>query len=449
MATVNLLSFPTPEFADCPKCATSIKLHDPEGSEYCACPNCKSFLRFNRNTATVQKQLQPIAEKPILPLGAEGVLMGFPFKVIAYLEKKEKNTVYRWKEYLLYNYDKGHASLAEFNGHWNFIVGKNWEPDLENVSSTTTEATFRGTDYRIFNKYTPTTLALIGELDWDVLADQPKTYEYIAPPHIISKANGASGKSKAEYFLGEYIKPEVIADAFKIDPVFFPEKDGVGATQPSPHYIKFDTLARLTMLGIVLMLIIHWIITIFKPERELVNSDYNIVFDKGPATTDSSGSITWNMGTYEFKPFVTSSFEQPDHSSALEIEVGSNVDNNWLETTVVLVNETTNETWEVTKGVEYYHGYEGGESWSEGSRQESIILSEIPRGKYHLNVYSASGDPFQTSLHITVRSNITLWRNILLTIFVLVLYPIYNYYRMNSYEKKRWMNSDYSPFDND
>ena len=123
------------------------------------------------------------------------------------------------------------------------------------------------------------------------------------------------------------------------------------------------------------------------------------------------------------------------------------VSNNWLEATVVLVNDKTNETWEVTKGIEYYHGWEDGESWAEGSQSSSIILSEIPRGDYHFNIYTASGDAAQSMVQIKVVSNVTLWRNILLTILVLSLYPIYCWYRMRNFEKKRWMNSDHSPYE--
>lgn len=452
MATVNQVSFPIPENINCPKCRENIKLLDPEGSAFCACPSCNSFIRFTltSSSGTVQKHVQPIKEKPLVALGAEGVLKGHKFKVIAYLEKKEKGTVYAWKEYLLYNFINGYATLTVFNGHWSFIVDKKWEPTLENAYSDSFTATHQGVEYQIFNRYTPITTALIGEFDWDVLADNPKTNEYIAPPFLLSRESGGPGTSSAQYFWGEYIEPQEIAEAFGINVNSFPAKEGTGANQPSVHSLIFKDLVKYTMLAIFGILLLHFLIKVAKPERELINSDYNIVFENGPAQADSIRVMTWGgTGTYEFKPFLTPSFEQKDGKVPLEIEVESNVDNNWMEATVILVNEQTNETWEVTKGAEYYWGYEDGESWTEGSREASIILSEIPEGKYHLNIYPASGDPAQTSMHIRVISNVTLWRNILLTILVLCLYPIYCWYRMRSYEKRRWMNSNYSPYESD
>lgn len=450
MATVDQVSFPIPEDIDCPKCRENIKLFDPEGSEFCVCTSCKSFIRFtltSTNGTVVQKQVQPVKENPIIPLGAEGVLKGHKFKVIAYLEKKEKATVYTWKEYLLYNFIKGYATLAVFNGHWSFIVDKKWEPTLEKAYSDSTTANHQGVEYRIFNKYTPVTTALIGEFDWDVLADSPKTNEYIAPPFLLSRESDSQGSKTAQYFWAEYTQPEEIAEAFRLDVNSFPAKEGIGANQPSLHSVSFDTLVKYTMLAILGMLLLHFLIKASKPEKELINSDFNIVFDKGPAQVDSTGVVSWGPGTYEFKPFLTPSFEQKDGNVPLEIVVGSNVDNNWMEATVILVNDQTNETWEITKGAEYYRGYEDGAYWTEGSREATIILSEIPEGKYHLNIYPASGDPAQTLMHIRVTSNVTLWRNILLTILVLSLYPVYCWYRMRNFEKKRWMNSDHSPYE--
>ncbi len=449
MATVNQVSFPIPEDVDCPKCRENIKLFDPEGSEYCVCSSCHSFIRFTLTSTkgTVQKQVQPVKEKLIIPLGAEGVLKEHKFKIIAYFEKKERDTAYTWKEYLLYNYEKGYAILAEFNGHWSFVVDKLWEPTLEKAFSDAYTATHQNVDYRIFNRYTPVTTALVGEFDWDVLADKPKTNEYVAPPFLLSRESDSPGSKKAQYYWGEYTEPNEIAEAFGLDLNTFPSKEGIGANQPSPHSVSFDTLAKYSILAILSMLLLHFIIKVAKPETELINSDYNIVFDKGPAQVDSSGVVSWGPGTYEFKPFLTPSFEQKEGNVPLEIFVGSNVDNNWMEATVILVNDQTNETWEVTKGAEYYSGYEDGSYWTEGSREASIILSEIPEGMYHLNIYPASGDPAQTFMHIRVTSNVTLWRNILLTILVLSLYPIYCWYRMRNFEKRRWMNSDHSPYE--
>jgi hypothetical protein len=451
MATVNLPSFPLPETVNCPKCREDNTLFDPRGSDHYVCISCKSFIRFasDYSNGTAMKSVQPVKDQPLLPLGSEGTLKNYKFKVIAYLEKKERDTIYTWKEYLLYNYEKGYAVLAEYNGHWNFIVDQLWEPSLEKAFSDSVTATHNQVDYRIFNKYTPITTALIGEFDWDVLSDNPKTHEYIAPPFILSKEVGG-GSKKTQYYWGEYTEPEEIAEGFNIDPAILPERIDIGANQPSIHSVDFDLLAKFAMLAFLGLLTVVFLVGLIKPERTLLNQNFNLEFGEGQVAKDSLGNIiAYQAGSFEFKPFTTPSFTQPDESAALEIEVASYVDNNWCEATIVLVNDKTNESWEVTKGIEYYHGSESGESWSEGSQSESIILSEIPAGQYHFNVYPVTGDPMQSNLSIKVQSNVTLWRNILLTLLVLLLYPLYCWFRMRSYEKQRWRNSDFSPYESE
>ncbi|WP_207420349.1 DUF4178 domain-containing protein [Desertivirga brevis] len=448
MATVKQLSFPEPETFKCPKCHEAITLYDPDGSDYCICSSCNSFIRFvTAYTPKVQKNVPPVKAKPLIPLGALGTLKDHKFRVIAYLEKKEKGTSYGWKEYLLYNYEKGYATLSEFNGHWNFIVDQTWEPSLEKAYSDSTTATHNNIDYRIFNKYTPVITGAIGEFDSDVMDDRPRVHEFIAPPFIIFKEVGNSGSNKAQYFWGEYTELEEIAEGFGLNAESFPPKVEIGANQPSRQGASFDTLAKVSILAALAVLLVVFLFRTIRPERELLNSDFNISFERN--SSDSTSYLGSSSGTYEYKPFLSSSFEQPYGRTTLEIEVRANVDNSWMEATVVLVNEGTNETWEVTKGIEYYHGYESGESWSEGSKSQSIILSKIPEGKYHLNIYPASGDPTQTYLHIAVTANVLMWRNILLVWLLLSIYPIISYIRWTSFERKRWMNSDYSPYETD
>lgn len=449
MATINQILFPIPENVDCPNCRESIKLYDPEGSEFCVCQACNSFISFTKNVnkGVAQKQAKKIKAQPIIPLGKMGSLKGHQFVVIAYLEKKEKDTTYTWEEYLLYNYEKGYVTLAVFDGHWNYIIDKTWDPELEAPQSEKHTTIFKDQNFQIFNVYTPVTTALIGEFDWDVLSDQPKTYEYIYPPYSISKEVDSPNSKADLFYLGEYIEPEEIAAAFELDVNAFPSKEGIGANQLSSFAKNFGYLSKFTMAALCLMLVIYIIISVTKPEKELMNRGYNIAFENMPNKADSSGSTNLGQNSYEFKPFTTSSFVQDNGNVPLEIAVGSGIDNNWIEATIILVNERTNETWEVTKGAEYYHGYEGGESWTEGSRESSIILTEIPEGKYHLNIYPASGDPNQNYLNIRITSNVTLWKNILLLLFLLIAFPIFSWYRMRLFDKERWMNSDYSPYE--
>ncbi|MFD0766310.1 DUF4178 domain-containing protein [Mucilaginibacter lutimaris] len=436
MATINLKSFPYSEDVSCPKCKYIITLYDPEGSEFCVCPACHSFIRFaNGSNPVIQKNAPPISQQPVLKLGNVGNIYGYDFKVIGYIEKKEQATRYAWREYILYNYEKGYANFAEYDGHWTFVAGKAFYPNLDNLSDRSWDfINYEENEYNLFNKYTAVTTALIGEFDWDILTEKAKTAEFVSPPNIIYKEQDKPGSKTADFYLGRYTEPELIAEAFKTDLKLFPDKIGIGANQPSLHAKRWFAVYKLVPVLILLVAVIGLLASYLNPQYTVMDKDFFI-------TSDSTK-------VNEFKPFVTPPFTLNKQSS-LEFLIRANMDNNWLEATVVLVNEADNQSWEVTESVEYYHGYEDGESWSEGSQEANVLLSAIPAGKYHLNIYPASGDVTANNLHISIDANPVIWRNVWVTILLLCLYPIYAWARMRNYEKKRWMSSDYSPYETD
>ncbi|MDR6941554.1 DUF4178 domain-containing protein [Mucilaginibacter pocheonensis] len=435
MATINLNAFPYSDEVACPKCKNIVTLYDPEGSEYIVCTSCHSFIRFIANdTLVIQKYAPPVNQQPVIRLGSVGFFRGYDFKVIGYIEKKEKAAGYAWREYILYNYEKGYANFAEYDGHWTFVAGKEFYPSLEKLSDRSWNfIEYEENEYNLFNKYTAMTTALIGEFDWDILFEQAKTSEFVAPPNIVYKEQDKPGTSTADFYLGKYAEPAEIAEAFKIDINLFPQKVGIGANQPSVHAKRWLAVGKIVPVLVILVALVGFAASVIKPELQVMDNDYFIVSDSTKVN--------------EFKPFITPSFELKDNSSALDFLIKSDIDNNWLETTVVLVNEKNNQSWEVTESIEYYHGYEAGESWTEGSQEANVLLSDIPNGKYHLNIYPASGDTTNKNIHINILANPVIWRNVWVTILLLCLYPLYAWYRMRNYEKQRWMNSDYSPYE--
>lgn len=427
--------FKLSETITCSICKQDIVLYEPAKSEYIVCPSCFSYLHiFTRAETRLNRKLDQPDKILVLKLGSTGNIHGTEFKVIAYLEKKEAGTDYHWREYILTSHVKGYVTLSEFDGHWNFIASKDFLPDYKEPISYGLSIGYKDVEYKLFNRYTPVVTAMLGEVDWDVVNEKVKATEYIAPPFMVVKEVGKTSH-QTDYYIGEYLDAEVIANAFNIDKNDLPQQIGIGANQPSKAFDRWTASLKITGVAIILVLLFHILFHIVKPEKELINDDFLIVYDtKG--------------GPDAFKSFITPSFTLDDESSNIEFEIASLVDNNWLETTIVLVNESDNKIWEVSKGIEYYHGTEDGESWSEGSTRESVMLSEIPQGKYHLNVYPSSGDVFRNNLYIKAVSNVTMWGNTITTILLLCIFPAICWLLMRDYEKRRWNNSNFSPFVN-
>jgi hypothetical protein len=434
MATANLNSFPSSEEAVCPSCGSIIKLYDPAGSEFCVCSTCNTYVQFKNDVPHIVKKLKFSAVKPVLPIGTEGVLQGYKFKVIAYIEKNEQDPEYAWREYLLYNYEKGYANLSEFDGHWNFVIGVNFLPDLKDPQDLTASVKYQDVIYKLFHKYPSKITSVTGEFDWDIVNDNIYTHEFIAPPYVIIKEVETGNRIfGTHYYRGEYQEPKVIAAAFGIDDLLLPSRKGIGSNQPSKAFEFWEWILRFSLYALLILMLTTLAISILKRSRTVFEQTFPITYEP-------------IKGQYEFKPFMTPGFVVDD-ASFMDLRITSPVDNNWLEATIILVNEQTNETWEVTKGVEHYTGVEDGEQWAEGDISAEVLLSEIPKGRYHLNVYTASGDPLRDTLSIRITNNGILWRNLLICVVALTLIPLISWYMARVYEKRRWFNSDYSPFE--
>ena len=442
-ATTNLKQFPHPIQQECPQCHTHITIYDPVGSEMVVCTGCHAYLHYTGSKYVVKNHVQAIQYDPVLPLGTEGILKNIAYKVIGYMEKREVETGYEWREYMLYSFVEGYAFLAEYNGNWLLVAGKKHYPILDSlIDYGDDDISVDGQSYMLYNKYAPDITALIGEYDWDVLEERIKASEYILPPTMVVKEENIR-EHRTDYYWGRSITADEIAAAFNIPPDNFPYKAEVGACELSPYRKRWFDMIKVTGILVVIVMAIQILLLVLKPEKNLLDSSFNF----GPQTLNASDSLkNLNEGMYEMKSFKTPSFVVDNSSAPLDIDFSSPVDNNWFESTIELVNEKDNQTWDLTKEIEYYHGYEDGENWSEGSTDGSATVSSIPAGKYHLNVYPYAGASTINQMNIKVTESEVLWRNILVTVLLLLIYPLYCWYRYYKFETQRWAISDYSPY---
>ncbi|UPT67160.1 MAG: hypothetical protein M0D57_00195 [Sphingobacteriales bacterium JAD_PAG50586_3] len=130
----------------------------------------------------------------------------------------------------------------------------------------------------------------------------------------------------------------------------------------------------------------------------------------------------------------------------------ADVSNSWFETSVVLVNDVTDESYEFTKGVEHYYGYTDGESWSEGNRVDDWTIPSVKGGKYHLIVTPTMPYMFVTSslqYKITIKRDVPTYNNFYwLAGFILVV-PLAGMFTAHLRNRQRWSNSSFNPYNTD
>jgi len=361
---------PRPDSAqlDCPECHTTITYYDVAGSEYYACPSCHAYFRYSgEETPKVLGTYQQAPKTlPILPLGTQGILDGALYCVVGVVSRCEANhPQYSWREYQLLQPETGrYVQLAEYDGHWTLIwAASHLDKNRED---------FKLTDFRIFNKYQSRINWALGEFDWDIESDSNLyVTEYINPPLLLVQEQ--RGREQ-HWYRGRHLAPEELATAFNISRSALPHQQGTGAVEPAPGSQSWPALWSLTGILIAALLLTQFVLA--------VRTGSPVLSQTIQVEPDTTASAAPGTGRVLLSPSFTL-----DHQTALDIELNATLSNQWLELPVSLVNEQTGRGFEFTKNIEFYSGVEGGENWSEGSREVEAVLSQVPAGRYHLNFY--------------------------------------------------------------
>lgn len=423
---------PASDTLNCPSCAQSITYYDVEASYYYGCPNCHTYFKYeNEGPPEILMKFPAKGKEAILTLGTEGYLESQWVRVVGYLHRKEQGTNYDWREYALLQTDGTYVMLAEYDGHWSYIKPL---PKTANYTQYGTGGKKFYVDtetrqYRLYGKYKPQTLLAIGEFDWNVLDEDKLTVsEYINPPYLLV-AERTQGQTQG-WYEGHYLFPKDVANAFGLTPADLPGSVGTGSIEPPYKAETWQAVLNVTAVALGVLLLCQLVVMMVKPRSVVLNTSF--VTQREPGTVND-----------QFKPVVTQSF-QINGPAALEIDLSADIDNQWAELPVSLVNETTGQSYEFTKALEYYHGTDGGENWTEGSRSEEAELSGIPSGQYHVNLYPFSDNKTGLSGNIKITQNPTMFLNLLILALLMLLYPLYLFLRRSSLETLRWQNSDFA-----
>lgn len=412
---------------NCPKCKSAIPNRLKGKATSIVCGNCLSHFTFNN-----AQQLQIVNQfnKPTeidIPLGSEGKINNKTYTVIGYMLKKETDSRYTWKEYWLKDQEGKTAILSEFNGHYNLAYRIDFWGD-KHTKNAPSPIVLEGEAYHIYNRYQVTVLSASGEFTFNISKNtDTKVQEYINPPYIFFTE---IDKDSATFFKGVCVTAKQVQKAFELTEM--PMQKGVGSTQTMVLGTSYPTFIKLCVSFFVLILAVQIYFS--------VNSTSQKVFNQGFIQSAMSDST---------KVLVSNSFEIKNAPTVLQFDLESNVSNNWFGVTIELINHNTGDRFEVDKTIEFYSGTDYGEAWSEGARSESVFMSQVPAGTYHINLYPEWGNAEKSanSFSIWVYENVPLWSDFWIVFSIGVVLIGIHYLRFRMLETKRWEESDFdSPY---
>lgn len=414
----------------CSNCNAPVSLRTPGHTTIVTCSSCGSLLDattpglkvWQRGEETKKKSAKA-TEGPAIPLGTRGVLDGTEWEVVGYMVRGELKWKVFWREYLLFHPLSGFRWLVENDGHWTLM-----RTVTDPLSAHEGDKEWNGGTYKIFNVGTATVVRVEGEFYWRVkVGDAVQAFDYIKPPELLSIENTADEETAS---VGTYISPQQVQQAFP--QATLPRPRNVAPNQPTASR---EAVTPAFVIALVATLVL-WLASMWQPAPKAVFQKQMAI-----AVADTSEQII-------------GAFDLADAENNLEVRISTYLNNDWMYLAFTLFNETTGETFFFDKNAEYYHGVDGGESWSEGNRAPELFFTDLPAGKYTLTMQTErdaanAQDPSiqsATAVEIIGYTNVPVWSpfwigGVLIWAAFLIVFAIYYYT-----EVQRWQHSDYSPY---
>jgi ribosomal protein S27E len=409
---------------NCLGCGAPLMIHSA-AIERIVCPNCGRFIGVENDTVKLLEGAAVKANKfkPTLPLGSSGILDGVRWEIIGFMQRSAKpsDPSYAWFEYLLFNEKEGFSWLAEYSGHWNFARALS-QP--LNVLRRQPAFSFKGEKYRLFASDQVKVTYVIGEFYWKVaVGDNCLVEDYICPPKMLSREVTSK---EVNWSQSLYLEPKTLYAAFNIKkrPI---SRTVIFSNQPNPYKKDQSKILRLFLILAAIATAIQLFFIVFEPAAML--QKVNVQF----------------ISTESEKPLLLPEFSLKSSARMLQIKHQTDLNNNWIEITATLVNKDTGEHRQGTSAVSYYHGRDSDGAWSEGSRHETMSFRHVPAGYYYLMIEHEKG-VFEVNDTISVIRSPRLWSNYILCMIALLFFPVTSLFKNLGFEKKRWEESDYSPF---
>src|SRR6185295_9957263 len=313
--------------------------------------------------------------------------------------------------------------------HWSFVTPLRPGEVLDGSSGRNVARAiyYDNRSYRLFQTATARVTYVLGEFYWKVeIGELVDTADYVAPPFGISKEITTSGAQELSYSHARYLTPAEVEKAFGVKDLRRPQ--GVGPMQPfTGPELGFAWAAML-----VALLAAAIALGITRPNRIALQQVYDVAAAPPAEGAPANGRVLFS------DPFDLSG------NYNVEIDGLANLENSWLYVDGDLVNEAGGVVRPFELPLEYYSGYDGGESWSEGSRKHRRFVSRPEKGRYVLRMETQwENGKNPPPLHVVVREGVFRWTYFILALLAISIPPLIAALRKIGFEQQRWKESSF------
>jgi hypothetical protein len=274
-----------------------------------------------------------------------------------------------------------------------------------------------------------------GEFYWKVtLGEAVQTADFIAPPAMLSRE---SSDSELHWSLGVYQTVEQVRRAFA-DPALPDETRGVAAHQPFRH----AHWAPVGVLLAALLLVIVFLLRVTSDARQVYVGTFQLDASAGADTESEPRSSSAASAS----PYII--FSPPFELAARQntsVRLQLPLVNSWAYATVDLVHEASGELRSYGAELSYYSGVEGGESWSEGSRDNEHLFGAGRAGSHVLRLEVQTPSPSSQRLSVAVAQDVFALGQLGWVLLSLAVPGGLIALAQYVFERSRWSESDFAP----
>ena len=356
---------PATAHVDCPECSMRFALPAGNAALTLTCPGCHTAFEESGKILSAQDAtLQPT--NALLKVGHRGVIDRTEYVVTGWIYSRgvESGWGFSTWEYMLYSPKVGYRWLVCCDGHYSFTkpippVGEDAAETLRN-GAVGDSLSHDGRKFKVSGRGKSTIRWVEGQLPYVAkVNDTTKYCDAAKAPYLLSMEKSAG---EVEYFQARYMHRHEVADSFNLDLNDVADPDENAAHQPYP-ISPFRKQALVCML--VFLLVNLWLIIESNPSGWLIQ---DFVYE----------APQWS-GEVLSEPFVVS---QDD--TVARVVATTSVNNDWVYVDLGLLDAQNKVIHEFGSTIQYYHGVDGGESWSEGNRFHEFHMKIPKAGNYRL-----------------------------------------------------------------
>ncbi|MEA2110496.1 MAG: DUF4178 domain-containing protein [Campylobacterota bacterium] len=369
---------------NCPNCGGSLDvLGGGRQIVTFTCKYCGSILDVEDEYRVLGTFLKVKLPSSPFRLGMIATLKGVEFTIIGMVAYNCEGD--KWIDYMLHSPTHGYAWLSFEDGNTIFSRRTRDLPSRNMVALTPKESfEFDGRSYRFYEQYRVEITYVQGELTWVARkGDVTSVYDAISPPYGLSYERSGS---ESEYVISEYLEADEVYKSFNITSN---TKQKFHPLKPF-HAPKSKTLSKVSLyFGLLSLFMII-----------LLSTSYSGTLVGGDTFTGKSKEI---------------SFHIDDPSHLVELDIYANVDNDWIYYDISVINQqNSKEVYSLGEEVSYYYGYDGGESWTEGSQSAEAFFKVDLAGDYLLKFDAPE-------YHRAVNTSVTIKQSVVRSVYFIAL----------------------------